>query len=144
MQLCGSPVLFHTASEVTAVMIITNDERDSTFVFVMQPIDFLLQQKPCKRWKQSIWDYWLGQLRPGAPLLLSVFLPRSILWFLSVGQQTGQKVRELICAKTLRILSTPPPFFLPLSLSCVYILDLLMRISCSQIPSALLALFMRK
>lgn len=76
---------------------------------------------------------------------LSVFLPRSILLFLPVGQQTGQKVRELICAKTLRILlPTPLPFFLSFSLSDMQILDLLMRICYSQIPSVLLALCMRK
>lgn len=38
----------------------------------------------------------------------------------------------------------PLPLFLPFSLSDMQILDLLMRICCSQIPSALLALFMRK
>lgn len=40
---------------------------------------------------------------------LSLFFPNCILSFLPVGQQSGQKVRDLICANPQRIFNQPPP-----------------------------------
>lgn len=44
-RLHGSAALICPTSEVVAIVIITNGTQP--FIFVMQHIDFLLQQKPC-------------------------------------------------------------------------------------------------
>lgn len=120
--------------------------RDKTFMFALRIvifIEFHSWLKPYKRWKQRICDHWSDPTL-SVTESLSVFLLCTIPLFLPVGQPTGQKVRELVCAKTL---VTPPSPFLSFRLSDMHILRPslpLMRICYSQIPSVPPAFCMRR